>query len=733
MRLSIAMIVKNEEKKIERCLKSIRRLDDKIDYEIVITDTGSNDNTVNMAKKYTNKIFFEKWNNSFADMRNISISHCKGEWILVIDADEVLENPDDLVSILNSEDIDNYNSIKVSQRNAEKINSENYSIVSVFRFLKNNKDFKFFGSIHEQPNIVLPEKESNIILFHDGYIYDNITEKYNKTKRNRELLISVLNKSDVEFPVYYLHQLAKNYYANNEIMMAFRTIKKAYEIEDIKYRYTYGYVNVLYGKILLALGNYDESIKVINEIVDIYNDNLDYYYILGKNYYFKKDYENALIYYSGFINLYNKRNGCANLTTKLGEDYLNKINDILMDYVKCIFKLENYFEVISTYNDIDNNLVKDKLRYYYYYSLIMLKRYDTLKKEIHNTNNECFEDITSVLRKLEINLCDMDEIISNIYGTNEILDEFLRSYFNVEDVIYADLEDIDLNEFSMWKVSILKKNISNYDDLLVLKDIKDADKYIIELSKEINYLKILYEFSLRYFYVKDFKVLRLLHLIEMRLLANYSIIGDDYNNLVMRALINNYNLYGYYMKKSMDEDYIIRNCDAYELMWIYIYKLIFRKNNKKEKYIRKLRGIIPELEEYMHVIEFFTTKLVSSDIYEKISKEKKEILEKVSELINAQEYAEAMSILNNVLELLPFDGELLGTKGVLQCMINDLNGSLVNIAFDYEFRGQNFEPSYNLGTVLERLGRKEESVSCYKIALEYCTDYEMMNYIRNKI
>lgn len=166
MRLSIAMIVKNEEKKIERCLKSIRRLDDKIDYEIVITDTGSNDNTVNMAKKYTNKIFFEKWNNSFADMRNISISHCKGEWILVIDADEVLENPDDLVSILNSEDIDNYNSIKVSQRNAEKINSENYSIVSVFRFLKNNKDFKFFGSIHEQPNIVLPEKESNIILFH---------------------------------------------------------------------------------------------------------------------------------------------------------------------------------------------------------------------------------------------------------------------------------------------------------------------------------------------------------------------------------------------------------------------------------------------------------------------------------------------------------------------------------------------------------------------------------------
>lgn len=136
LKLSIAMIVKDEEKKIERCLKSIKKLDNKIDYEIVIVDTGSDDNTVSIAEKYTENIYCEKWNNNFADMRNISISHCSGDWILIIDADEVLENPDELVKILSLDDINDYNSIKVSQRNAQYMNSEDYNILSVFRLLK---------------------------------------------------------------------------------------------------------------------------------------------------------------------------------------------------------------------------------------------------------------------------------------------------------------------------------------------------------------------------------------------------------------------------------------------------------------------------------------------------------------------------------------------------------------------------------------------------------------------
>ena len=109
MRLSIAMIVKNEEKYLEKCLLSTERLKNKIDYEIIIIDTGSTDNTMSIARQFTDKVYESKWNNDFSYMRNLSISYCKGDWVLILDADEVIENPDKLVSILSESDIDEFN------------------------------------------------------------------------------------------------------------------------------------------------------------------------------------------------------------------------------------------------------------------------------------------------------------------------------------------------------------------------------------------------------------------------------------------------------------------------------------------------------------------------------------------------------------------------------------------------------------------------------------------------
>ena len=76
MLLSVAMIVKNEEKNLDRCLKALNKLEGKIEYEIVVVDTGSEDDTINIAKKYTENVYMHKWNNNFADMRNISIDYC---------------------------------------------------------------------------------------------------------------------------------------------------------------------------------------------------------------------------------------------------------------------------------------------------------------------------------------------------------------------------------------------------------------------------------------------------------------------------------------------------------------------------------------------------------------------------------------------------------------------------------------------------------------------------------
>ena len=85
--MSLAMIVKNEEKILEKCLGSVKGLVD----EIVIVDTGSTDKTIEIAKANGAKVEHFAWTNNFSEARNKSLSLCSGDWILVLDADEMLD------------------------------------------------------------------------------------------------------------------------------------------------------------------------------------------------------------------------------------------------------------------------------------------------------------------------------------------------------------------------------------------------------------------------------------------------------------------------------------------------------------------------------------------------------------------------------------------------------------------------------------------------------------------
>jgi len=87
--IGASLIVKNEEEMLDRCLTSLKGFD-----EIVICDTGSEDKTVEIARKYTDKVFTDyKWEDSFAKARNHALSKNTADWIYVIDADEYLISP----------------------------------------------------------------------------------------------------------------------------------------------------------------------------------------------------------------------------------------------------------------------------------------------------------------------------------------------------------------------------------------------------------------------------------------------------------------------------------------------------------------------------------------------------------------------------------------------------------------------------------------------------------------
>ena len=102
MLLSLCMIVKNEENTLGRCLESVKDIVD----EIIIVDTGSTDNTIKIAEKYGAEIFFYKWDNSFANARNYSLSKASKDWILIMDADDELkgEDKDKVIKLINNED-----------------------------------------------------------------------------------------------------------------------------------------------------------------------------------------------------------------------------------------------------------------------------------------------------------------------------------------------------------------------------------------------------------------------------------------------------------------------------------------------------------------------------------------------------------------------------------------------------------------------------------------------------
>ncbi len=97
MKLSLCMIVRDEEAVLARCLDGVKQFVD----EIVIVDTGSQDGTVGIARRYTDRIFFEPWRDDFAYARNVSFSKATGDYLLWLDADDVVtaENGERLLAL----------------------------------------------------------------------------------------------------------------------------------------------------------------------------------------------------------------------------------------------------------------------------------------------------------------------------------------------------------------------------------------------------------------------------------------------------------------------------------------------------------------------------------------------------------------------------------------------------------------------------------------------------------
>lgn len=198
--LSIAMIVKDEEAVLRDCLDSVKEIAD----EIIIVDTGSADRTLEIAKDYTEKIYSCSWQGDFSMARNFAIEQCRCKWVLSLDADERLEDPEGTLRELISSTAKE--AFMLPLKNYTGPGCSAYTVIGVLRLFRNLPQYRYIGRIHEQVGIANQETvgySDKSVICHSYNGYYRRKEKY---WRNIKMLTAqlVCEPENEVFIKYYL-------------------------------------------------------------------------------------------------------------------------------------------------------------------------------------------------------------------------------------------------------------------------------------------------------------------------------------------------------------------------------------------------------------------------------------------------------------------------------------------------------------------------------------------------
>ena len=188
-KLTISILASNRKDTIPKCLESIKPLLEKVDSELIVTDTGCDEDLLEIIRKYTDKIVRFQWCKDFAAARNVGLNMARGQWFMYIDDDEWFEDVSEIIAFFNSEEEKEYDCANYIQRNYYSKEGTEYGEWVAGRIFRIFNNTKFVGKIHEYvPFNPYKMKHLSSYVHHYGYVYETDEQRLAHSERNITLL-----------------------------------------------------------------------------------------------------------------------------------------------------------------------------------------------------------------------------------------------------------------------------------------------------------------------------------------------------------------------------------------------------------------------------------------------------------------------------------------------------------------------------------------------------------------
>ncbi len=230
--LSISILISGRQE-MRRCLDSLSPFLEKIPCELILVDTGCNEEQLAIAREYTDLIVPFTWCDDFSAARNEGLKRARGEWFLYLDDDEWFEDPSEIVDFFLTGEYMGYECARYYVRNYIAGGGEKkpYSDGVVLRMVRLTPEIRFHGIVHEfLTPTYLPIKDFNTWVEHYGYFFDNDADQYKHVERNVSLLWKQLEMEPNV--LHWYTQLIQEYMGIKEYARVLELCEKAFCIYD---------------------------------------------------------------------------------------------------------------------------------------------------------------------------------------------------------------------------------------------------------------------------------------------------------------------------------------------------------------------------------------------------------------------------------------------------------------------------------------------------------------------